>query len=143
MIQQDNTNQILTKNEQSKLRGILKVCQLIEHTAVLLCPVDKGDLRSAISYTCRYGKTGNLPQPGQADGIVGVDKEHAPHVEFGTQPHIITVKSARVLSDGSQIFGVKVNHPGTPAQPFMRPAMDQNRTNATEIMKRELGVVAK
>jgi HK97 gp10 family phage protein len=140
---EDNTATILSKHEQARLKGILKVCQLIEGTAVMLCAVDKGDLRSSISYTCKNGKSGDLSLPGNADGIIGTNKEHAPHVEFGTRPHIITIKSARVLSDGKDIFGTQVNHPGTPAQPFMRPAMDQNINNANEIMKREMSEVTK
>lgn len=141
MIQQDNTQKILSEMEQAKLRGVLKVCQKIEGDMVLLCPADKGDLRSAIGYTTAMGKNGNIPLQSGADGVVGVNKEHAPPVEFGTQPHVITIKTARVLTDGVDIFGIRVNHPGTQAQPFVRPAGDQNRGNATEIMKQELAKV--
>ena len=46
---------------------------------------------------------------------------YAPHVEFGTPAHEIRVKNAKVLTDGKKFFGKVVQHPGTRAQPFMRP----------------------
>jgi hypothetical protein len=46
---------------------------------------------------------------------------YAPYVEFGTKPHVITAKNARVLANRQtgQIFGKRVNHPGTRPNPFM------------------------
>ena len=140
---EDYTKEIIEKVEQARLRGVLKVCQKLEADMVMLCPVDKGDLRAAIGYTCKLGKKGSISLSGNADGVVGVDKEHAPHVEFGTRPHVITIKSARVLTDRKTFFGTRVNHPGTKAQPFVRPAIDQNINNIPEIMKSELSKVAR
>lgn len=140
---ESNVAEFIRKQDQARLRGVLKVCQVIEGAAVMLCPVDKGDLRSSIGYACHLGSSGGMTKPGEYDGIIGTNKEHAPYVEFGTRPHVITIKNAKALSDGKTIFGVRVNHPGTKAQPFMRPAMDRNVTNASNIMKSELGNVAK
>ena len=39
-------------------------------------------------------------------------------VANGTQPHIITVKNAKVLTNGVKFFGKTVHHPGTKANPF-------------------------
>jgi len=46
---------------------------------------------------------------------------YAPFVEFGTAPHVIVAKNAKVLANAAtgQIFGTRVNHPGTKANPFM------------------------
>jgi hypothetical protein len=46
---------------------------------------------------------------------------YAPFVEFGTAPHVIEAKNARVLANAKtgEIFGTRVNHPGTKANPFM------------------------
>jgi len=49
-----------------------------------------------------------------------VNHPAAEYLEFGTEPHEISVNSAEVLSDGSQIFGTTVQHPGTRAVRFMR-----------------------
>jgi hypothetical protein len=47
--------------------------------------------------------------------------QYAPYVEFGTGPHVIEATNARVLANAKtgQIFGRRVNHPGTKANPFM------------------------
>lgn len=140
---ESNVDQNIMEHERAKQRGILKVCQVIEATAVMLCPVDKGDLRSGIGYACQLGSSGGATKPSGHDGIVTVNKKHALPVEFGTRPHTIAVRNARVLSDGKDVFGTIVNHPGTQAQPFMRPAGDQNITNASNIMKTELGGIAR
>jgi HK97 gp10 family phage protein len=140
---ESNVNENMKRHKAAKQQAILKICQLIEGTAVMLCPVDKGDLRTSIGYACQLGSTAGAKKPGNYDGIVSTNKEHASHVEFGTRPHTITVKTARVLSDGKTIFGKRVQHPGTQAQPFMRPAVDRNKTNADRIMKTELGKVEK
>lgn len=46
---------------------------------------------------------------------------YAPYVEFGTPPHTIRAVNKRVLAnkETGQIFGTRVNHPGTKANPFM------------------------
>jgi len=50
---------------------------------------------------------------------------YAPYVEFGTAPHLITAKNARVLANTKtgQIFGPVVHHPGTKANPFLERIM--------------------
>jgi len=105
-----------------------------------LIPVDKGDLKGALDQK----KVRDLHYR------VFNDKEYAPDVEFGTKPHEIKAKPGKVLAFNVQagsklgtrkalyrnkktgklqqaknkntvIFATKVNHPGTKAQPFMRP----------------------
>jgi hypothetical protein len=50
---------------------------------------------------------------------------YAPYVEFGTAPHLIVAKNARVLANKKtgQIFGSVVHHPGTKANPFLERIM--------------------
>lgn len=61
--------------------------------------------------------------------IIGPDAQVAPYggfVEFGTRPHVIRPKrSGGVLVftvGGTKVFARKVQHPGTKAQPYVRPA---------------------
>lgn len=79
--------------------------------AKALCPVDQGTLRRSI----KAEKRGN-------DYAVVANAEYAKYVEFGTNPHTISIKNASVLTDGKRFFGKSVKHPGTKAQPFLRPA---------------------
>jgi HK97 gp10 family phage protein len=47
------------------------------------------------------------------------------YVEYGTKPHIIKSHGDYPLRDRhGRVFGKIVRHPGTSAQPFLRPALD-------------------
>ncbi|MEU4558524.1 hypothetical protein AB0F72_09040 [Actinoplanes sp. NPDC023936] len=49
-------------------------------------------------------------------------------VEFGTRPHTIESKGDYPLRDEhGNVFGKTVNHPGTEAQPFIRPSIEAIR----------------
>jgi HK97 gp10 family phage protein len=80
-------------------------------------PVDSGKLRDSIGVRIE-GTTIR----------VGPDVPYATYVEFGTRPHEIKPKKpGGVLAfkvNGQQVYARVVNHPGTPAQPFVRPAFD-------------------
>lgn len=72
---------------------------------------------------------------------IGTNVEYAPHVEFGTGPHEITgdplVFEGR---DGELVFTDRVMHPGTPAQPFMRPAGRRTRANLQRFLRQSNSV---
>jgi Bacteriophage HK97-gp10, putative tail-component len=77
-------------------------------------PVDSGELRSTIM---AVGST------------VRVGTDYWASVEYGSRPHIIQSHGDYPLRnrETGQAFGRLVHHPGTPAQPFMRPALYQRR----------------
>lgn len=72
-----------------------------------------------------------------AGGQFGVG--YARHVEFGTRPHVIVPRTRKVLAWGGNrrlsgslrsnsaatIFARRVNHPGTKAKPYLRPAAER------------------
>ena len=79
-------------------------------------PVDTGELRESL---------GVRVEPKRV--LVGPSAKHAPYVEFGTGPHVIKAKSGKALAfkvNGRIIYRKQVHHPGTKAQPFVRPAYD-------------------
>lgn len=60
--------------------------------------------------------------------MVGPTASYAPFVEFPTRPHTIRAKNKRALSfmvDGKRVTVREVHHPGTKAQPFVRPAFER------------------
>lgn len=64
--------------------------------------------------------------------VVGTDKDYAEPVEFGSSAHTIRADDADALrfeDEGEVIYRVEVHHPGTPAQPFLRPAVRDVRNN--------------
>lgn len=68
--------------------------------------------------------------------------KYAHLIEFGTRPHSLGKGDKIARKDGrrskvQQSRGAR-RHPGTRANPFLRPALDKNRRNSREIMKRVL-----
>ena len=52
--------------------------------------------------------------------------KYGPSIELGSVPHIIRArlkKSLHFFKDGAEYFRKEVFHPGTQAQPFLRPAV--------------------
>ena len=69
--------------------------------------------------------------------------KYAHLVEFGTRPHSLAKGDRIARKDGKRSGSVRQtqgarHHPGTSAQPFLRPALDANRRNCKGIMKRVL-----
>ncbi|MEU7170309.1 HK97 gp10 family phage protein [Micromonospora tulbaghiae] len=60
---------------------------------------------------------------------VGTDVDYALPVELGSRPHVIESHDDYPLRNPKtgQVFGQRVNHPGTKAQPYLRPALDDIR----------------
>lgn len=74
---------------------------------------------------------------GEAAAVVGTPVDYADDVEFGTGPHPITPDQAEALhwtDDGEDAFAARVMHPGTPPQPFMRPAVRQTARNMPAVV---------
>ena len=81
-------------------------------------PVDKGNLRRSLSVTIDGDKI-----------KVGPTAPYAGYVEFGTAPHEIRPKKSdgvlRFQVNGRWVYAKVVQHPGTKAQPFVRPAFEE------------------
>ena len=123
--------QVIASVEAAKKTALTAACKIVQTDAKADCPVDQDELRPSIVYKVFTD-----------DAKVGTNVDYAPHVEFGTKAHTIKVKSAKVLTDGKKFFGKVVNHPGTVAQPFLRPALDNNRTKITKLIGDFLGNAA-
>lgn len=62
---------------------------------------------------------------------------YAHMVEFGTRPHVIRAAPGSALRFGG-VTVAQVNHPGTRAQPFMRPAADAAFREAIQAYTKKL-----
>jgi len=90
-----------------------------EDAAKRLCPVDTGALRETITGEAdRESMSGRLSA---GDGVV----DYAAVVELGGRPHKITSHGNYPLRNSrtGEVFGRSVDHPGTPAQPYLRPGV--------------------
>jgi hypothetical protein len=81
-------------------------------------PVDTGELEESVTEVVT-----------ETTGRVFVGTDHWAAVEYGTRPHLIRSTGPWPLRnrETGQQFGRVVHHPGTPAQPFMRPALYRQR----------------
>lgn len=96
-----------------------------ESNAKRLAPVSNkrggGNLRSGIGHKI------------DADGLgaeIRSTAAYSAYVEYNTRAHIIRPKKAKVLKfekGGQTIFAKEVRHPGTTEQPFMRPALREEK----------------
>lgn len=134
-----NTPQIAAAIAQSMIQTLHEGTAAMAATARARCPV--GDppkhLRDAIRTEVNEEKLiGRVIVGGKLGKYSGA---HAYMVEFGTAPHEIRVTEERkTLADPSRkiIFGRTIHHPGTPAQPFMRPGFDENVAGVSESYRR-------
>lgn len=62
-------------------------------------------------------------------GVITVGTDHWAPTEYGSAPHTIRSHGDYPLRNGEtgQRFGRTVQHPGTPEQPFIRPAVYKKR----------------
>jgi HK97 gp10 family phage protein len=117
----------------------------IAEEARSLVPVSKGGgtLRDAIGVRKAPKKRRKMGAMVEVAVIGDPARYYAHLVEFGTRAHRITAKRGGFLWIGRRM----VNHPGTAAQPFMRPALDTRRGAAVDatmrVLEAEISKVAK
>jgi hypothetical protein len=108
----------------------------VENEAKKQAPVNKapgikgGNLRQSI-------KSG---MSGLGSGFVVVNSNYGIYVHEGTRPHMIRIVNKRVLANKrtGQIFGTKVNHPGTRENPFLQMAVDIKASLIQELFNKAL-----
>jgi len=82
-------------------------------------PVDTGNLRDSIHV--------EHEAPGRSR--IAAYADYAAEVEYGTRPHVIEPNTKEALAWPGMVGGPykKVHHPGTEAQPYLRPAVYKRR----------------
>ena len=122
-------------------KAVGKAAQRVRAEAVLLCPVDKGELRQSI-------KTSVEASGYEVTGTTYTNKEYASYVEFGTGPmgqenhsgistEITPTYSAQGWSYKDD-NGEWIYTNGQAAQPFMYPALKNNESRVKKIIKEEI-----
>jgi hypothetical protein len=73
-------------------------------------------------------------------GEVYTNLKYASYVHEGTRPHVIRIKTAKVLANKREgkIFGRKVNHPGTMPNPFLKRIVDLSRGEIDKTFQKKL-----
>lgn len=106
---------------------VRRVTEAVAEDAIAGCPIDSGDLVETIRTRYPGGLRGLVVVGGSHGFAVNVDYWAA--VEYGSEPHLIVSHGSWSLhnDETDEYFGRVVHHPGTPAQPFMRPALFRRR----------------
>ena len=114
--------------EEVLKKSMFRIAVGLEKALKLACPVDKGILRNSIKV--RVGEDGF--------SLMISMVFYGKHVEFGTNPIVITPKTKQALafkSGGDKIVVKRVKHPGTRPNPFIRTTL---RTQLPRIILGEI-----
>ena len=104
-----------------------KACALVERSAKQKAPKDKGDLRRSI--TSKVEGT---------EGVVYTPLEYAPYVEYGTGLFAESGGRQDVPWNYQDDEGNWHSTSGMKPQPYMRPALNENREEILRIIKEGL-----
>lgn len=94
---------------------------LVQNDAARRAPVKTGNLRRSLHTEVLSSA------PGYAAVAVGTNLRYARFVEFGTRAHTIYPRNGKALFwPGARHPVRSVRHPGTPARPYLIPALLEN-----------------
>jgi HK97 gp10 family phage protein len=113
--------------EQNAEQALGKACALLEREAKIKAPKDTGALRNSIA--SRIVRDGD-----ELAGEVFTPLEYAPYVEFGTGLFAESGGRSDVPWCYQDDEGNWHSTSGMPPQPFMRPALDENRDEVVRIL---------
>lgn len=120
----------VANKEQIKV-SLGKACALVEASAKRKAPKGTGELRRSITSEIR--EVGGIPE-----GVVFTPLEYAPYVEYGTG--LFAEEGGRTdvpwsyQDDEGEWHSTSGQHP----QPYMRPALNENREKIAQILKEGL-----
>jgi len=133
-------NNYATAMDKALKQAVTKAGIIIERQAVALAPTDSGRLKGSITWRTRSDGDGVRTPAKANDGVskpsrkwtahIGTNVEYAPHVEYGTDSHVVRAKRGKYLTfkvGGHWVKKESVKIPSIPAQPFLRPALSAKK----------------
>lgn len=108
--------------------GLKKACAIVERAAKQKAPKGTGELRRSI--TSKVEQNGN-----EIQGVVFTPLEYAPYVEFGTGLFAESGGRQDVPWNYQDDKGEWHSTSGMKPQPYMRPALNENREEILRILK--------
>ena len=114
--------------EEGLEKAMKQGVQEVRKEAVLMCPVDEGNLRKSISTTVEKEGT-------TVTGVVYTNNDHAAHVEFGTGQRGAESPSPPKAPLES---GYRVDWPGMAAQPYLFPASEIGKITVPKRLAKNL-----
>lgn len=118
-------------NPEKLKAALTRACLLVERSAKQKAPKDNGDLRRSI--------TSEVRENGEdIEGVVYTPLEYAPYVEFGTGLFAEEGGRTDVPWNYQDDEGEWHSTSGMKPQPFMRPALDENREEIIKTIREGL-----
>ena len=105
-------------------KALEKACLVVENSAKQNCPVADGQLRQSINHTVEGTK-----------GEVGTSVEYAPYVEVGTGIYSTEGNGRQTPWTYQDAKGEWHTTSGMHAQPFLKPALEENRGRIIDCFK--------
>lgn len=102
-----------------------KACLIVENAAKKNVPVDTGALRRSITHEVENGT-----------GYIGTNLEYAPYVEYGTGIFAAAGDGRKERWSYQTADGQWHSTVGQHPQPFLHPALDNNRKKVMDAIKR-------
>lgn len=132
-IQLEGLDKILSRldgigDEKKVAAAMGKVCALVERAAKQKAPKDTGELRRSITSKVDTGA-------GEVTGVVYTPLEYAPYIEFGTGLFAESGGRTDVPWNYQDDEGNWHSTSGMKPQPYMRPALNENREEIIRILK--------
>lgn len=116
--------------KQEMRKGLSRCGQVVRNAAVRIVRVKTGRLKGTIAVDPVQDFGGVMSI------TVGTNLSYAPIVEEGSDPHVILPKTAKALFwKGADHPVRKVNHPGTKAYPYLKPALQQSGPRISQLMQ--------
>lgn len=128
----NNSGKTKTAIEQEIIRGLIKAGMLVEGQAVLLVPVDSGELRDSIGYKVDEGRL---------VAYVGTNVEHGIYQEFGTGAYAEKGNGRKGGWAYKDAEGKWVFTNGNRPKPFLRPAFRRNKKAIKAVLEDALSKV--
>lgn len=124
---EDHSDEVLAALEMGCNRALEKCGLVAEGYAKQLCPVDTGILRNSISHGV---------DSAEKTAYVGTDKEYGVYVELGTGKYVAGGRPTPWVYRDEKGNWHRTN--GQRAQPFIKPAVSDNRETYKKIIDKEL-----
>ena len=114
-------------NTENIEKAMGKACAVVEAAAKQNAPKDTGALRSSITSKVEYNG-------GHIEGVIFTPLEYAPYIEYGTGLFAESGGRKDVPWNYQDDKGEWHSTSGQKPQPFMRPAIEDNRNKIIEIL---------
>ena len=129
----ENLDKLISKLEKldNVNQAMEQACILVENEAKIKCPVDNGLLRNSITHYIE-------DNPNELVGVVGTNVEYAPYVEFGTGIYSSLGNGRQDRWKYKDAKGEWHSTIGQHAQPYLQPALEENRRKIEKMFKEQV-----